>query len=95
MIQTWSRDGRALGHGLVLQTIETMANIRDPALEIVNNINRKEILLVGPIRSQSGFKNSLIWGSVFSNFKVHGILPTIGWNIQYPEMQHSVSPPGL
>ena len=28
----WSRDGRALGHGLVPQTIETMANLRDPAL---------------------------------------------------------------
>ena len=29
-------------------------------LLVVNNINRKEILLVGPIRSQSGFKTSLI-----------------------------------
>ena len=77
MIQTWSRDGRALDHGLVSQTIETMANVRDPALEIVDNANRKEVLLAGPIRSKSGFKTSLK-GSVFSNFKVHGILPTNG-----------------
>ena len=42
MIQTWSRDGRAHGDGLVLQTIETMANIRDPAQEIVNNVDYQE-----------------------------------------------------
>ena len=26
---------------------------------------------------------------------MHGILPMIGWNTRYPEMQHSVSPAGL
>ena len=45
------------GHGLVLQTIETMANICDLALEIVNNINRKEIFLVGSMHSSAFVRN--------------------------------------
>ena len=83
MIQTWSRDGRTLGHGLVSQTIETMANVRDPALEIVDNANRKEVLLAGPIRSKSGFKTSLIGQRIFKFQSA--------WYTTYDWLQYSVS----
>ena len=48
----WFKRGHATavrnahGHGLVSQTIETMANIRDPAPEIVNNVNRNKFFLL-------------------------------------------------
>ena len=83
MIQTWSRDGRTLGHGLVSQTIETMPNVRDPALEIVDNANRKEVLLAGPIRSKSGFKTSLIGQRIFKFQSA--------WYTTYDWLQYSVS----
>ena len=47
------------------QTIEIMANIRDPVLEIVNNVNRKEVLLAGLIRHESGFQTSPIGQRIF------------------------------
>ena len=83
MIQRWSRDGSTLDHGLVSQTIKTMANVRDPALEIVDNANRKEVLLAGPIRSKSGFKTSLIGQRIFKFQSA--------WYTTYDWLQYSVS----
>ena len=83
MIQTWSRDGRTLGHGLVSQTIETMANIHDPALEIVNNVNRNEYFLAGSIRPEGGFKTSLIGQRIFKFLSA--------WYTTYDWLEYSVS----
>ena len=60
-----------------------MANVRDPALEIVDNANRKEVLLARSIRSKSGFKTSLIGQRIFKFQSA--------WYTTYDWLQYSVS----
>ena len=51
-----------MDHSLISQIL---ANIREPALELMNNINRNDFDLSGPICPESYFKTSLKGQRIF------------------------------
>ena len=56
-----------------------MANSRYPALELVNNVNRNDVDISGPIRPESDFKTSLIGQGIFTFQTTWPIRYTPNW----------------